>query len=236
MYPITLLTNSLIAPGTWEMTTTKPEGYNYVAGQYTVLTLPDQGLTDTRGFRRTLSFASAPHESILRFTVRDGVSGFKQVWKNLKPGDTATVTRAVGRCTLPADAAPIVFLAGGIGITPVYSMLLHMVHVSDTRPVTLIYTNRHRDEITYLAEIQALGPKLPNFRLACCLTQEGVLETGEHSGYVTEELFRSLGVDQNSNTWYYSIGAPRYLDGVNAVLDAMDIPKERRKQDPFTGM
>ena len=236
MYPITILTNVLIAPGTWEMTTTKPDGYDYIAGQYTVLTLPDQGLTDTRNFRRTLSFASAPHESILRFTVRDSDSGFKQVWKNLKPGDTATVTRAVGRCTLPSDSSHIVFLAGGIGITPVYSMLLHMAHVSDMRPVTLIYTNRHRTEVAYLGQIQALALGLPNFRLACCLTQEQQLETGEHGGYVTRELLGSVGVDQNSNTWYYSIGAPRYLDGVNAVLDAMGIPKERRKQDPFTGM
>lgn len=236
MYPITILTNVLIAPGTWEMTATKPDGYDYTAGQYTVLTLPDQGLTDERNFRRTLSFASAPHESILRFTVRDSDSGFKQVWKNLKPGDTATVTRAVGRCTLPEGSDPIVFLAGGIGITPVYSMLLHMVHTADTRPMTLIYTNRRRTEIAYLSEIQALGSQLPNFRLACCLTKEETLETGEYSGYVTAELLSGLGVDQNSNTWYYSIGAPRYLDGVNAVLDAVGIPKEQRKQDPFTGM
>ncbi|MFI8632345.1 ferredoxin--NADP reductase [Microbacterium sp. NPDC077663] len=95
----------------------------YIAGQYTHV---QAGPAWSRQGVRELSFASAPHEDELRFTVHVGSgSGYKQRLEALRPGDTVGLFFTGGKPLLPDQTdRPLVFISGGVGAAPLRSLIL----------------------------------------------------------------------------------------------------------------
>ena len=121
-----------IARGTIELTFQRPEGFDFLAGQNLNLKVPELLFPDPKGPRRTFTIASAPHESVLRFATRLSGSGYKQTLLRLAPGS---------RFVYDPEVESAAYMAGGIGITPFRSMLLHGAHVSLKTPTFLFYGN-----------------------------------------------------------------------------------------------
>ncbi|MBP9718953.1 MAG: oxidoreductase [Candidatus Levybacteria bacterium] len=129
-----------------------PKGnFTYMPGQYMEWTLPHKNV-DIRGNRRYFTVASSPTEATLRLGVKviQNGSSFK---KNLIAMDEKSFILAgqlSGDFTLPKDASKkLVFLAGGIGITPFRSMIKYLVDKNEKRDITLLYSNKTADEIVY---------------------------------------------------------------------------------------
>src|SRR5579862_3111035 len=106
----------------------KPKGFEYYAGQYIRLVLKDSlGEEDSRYF--TLS--SAPHQSFIRITVRIKLSKYKEALYNLVAGDPVVFYGPIGHLCITGQAGlKYIMLAGGIGVTPFYSMLKELTHQS----------------------------------------------------------------------------------------------------------
>lgn len=132
----------------------KPEGpVSYTAGQYTELTLPHKH-PDRRGVKRWFTLSSSPTDELLSITTRfggdDKSSSFKKALFKLKPGIELHMAEPMGDFVLPKlIQTPLVFVAGGIGITPFHSILewLHATH--EERPIKLLYGVRNEDEIVF---------------------------------------------------------------------------------------
>ncbi len=102
----------------------KPADFTFRAGQYTVLRLPNLSEPDPQGPVRSLSICSAPHEERLGFALRNTQSPFKKALWAMQPGEEASITPVIGKFVLEAtETRPLVFIVGGIGITPVRSIL-----------------------------------------------------------------------------------------------------------------
>lgn len=145
--------------------------FDHAPGQFAFLTLQSPALPREE---HPFTIASAPGEDALRFTIR--CSGdFTARLGALSPGDAALVRGPYGRYShLVRGAAPseeLLFLAGGVGITPMLSMLRHMAASAkdapgaDKRRVTLIWCNRTPEDAVHAEEIEALAATLPGFRL-----------------------------------------------------------------------
>jgi ferredoxin-NADP reductase len=121
-------------------------------GQYIELTLPHTD-ADDRGVRRVFSIASRPGAEYLRLGLvmpETGHSSFKQTLVNLELGTVVRATQVGGSFTMPrSHQKPLVFVAGGIGITPFRAMLDELIEKGQKRQVTLFYAVRRQELAVY---------------------------------------------------------------------------------------
>jgi ferredoxin-NADP reductase len=107
---------------------------------------------DSRGNRRYFTIASSPTERDIRIGVKfyDRASSFKKSMLGMRPGDTIIASQLAGDFTLPrSQKKKLVFIAGGIGITPFRSMIKYITDAQQRRTVTLLYSVRVPQDIAY---------------------------------------------------------------------------------------
>lgn len=125
----------------WSFDFQKPMGFTFDAGDYVELSLayPQSSL----GGRRWLTLASPPHVEYVRFItiIPDSPSDFKSELYQLQPGNTATISPAIGTFNLPRSTkTKILWIAGGIGVTPFISMAQNIQHRDEKRDICMLYT------------------------------------------------------------------------------------------------
>lgn len=125
--------------------------FTYTAGQFIELTLSNTDLKGKAG-KRWFTLSSSPTEPLLTITTRhfSKSSDFKRALFSLKPGDTVDISQPMGDFVLPKDKqTPLVFVAGGIGITPMRSMTKWLVDTNQSRPIQLIYASKLADDLVF---------------------------------------------------------------------------------------
>ena len=128
------------------------EKLDYTAGQFIELYIPHSNY-DNRGQKRWFTLSSSPTEQLLaittRFTNRRS-STFKQQLFGLKPGNKVLISQSMGDFVLPRDPqVPLVFVAAGVGITPVRSMLTWLTDKNEQRMIHVIYGVRNVQDIAF---------------------------------------------------------------------------------------
>jgi ferredoxin-NADP reductase len=211
-----------IAPGTLELVFSKPTGLHFTPGQYIEMTLP-YNTPDLRGNRRTFSIASAPHEDDVRFGVRayNPGSGFKSRLQKLNIGDGVRIANVKGHFVLPANARqPLLFIAGGIGITPFRSMIAEMVQQLQHRDIRLLYVAASSEQFVYQD----------------VLTQAA--EYGVITDYITpafdgDELQRR--VPDLADRHVYISGPDGMVRHYGELVRALGVPAHQIHKDHFSG-
>jgi ferredoxin-NADP reductase len=123
----------------------------YEPGQYMEWTLPHEHI-DSRGNRRSFTLASSPTEPEIHMGVKfyEQSSSFKKALKAMQPGDTIAVGQLAGNFVLPKDVnRKLVFIAGGVGITPFRSMVKYLIDTDQSRDITLFYIVGSQEEVAY---------------------------------------------------------------------------------------
>src|SRR5260370_1410080 len=108
--------------------------------------------SDSRGNRRYFTLASSPTENLVHLGIRfyDQGSSFKQAMFQMNGKTQFVAAQIAGDFTLPTDPSQkLVFIAGGIGITPFRSMLKYLLDTHQRRDIVMFYANRRVDEIVY---------------------------------------------------------------------------------------
>jgi ferredoxin-NADP reductase len=235
-YTIKLTGKREVADQTVAFTFEKPQDFVFQAGQYVVMTLPELAFPDTRRGIRSLSIASAPYEEELMFAMRITESGFKQTLNAMAIGGEVTITQAIGHFVLDESERPVVFLIGGIGITPARSILRQAAHDTSKRPFFLFYSNRHPEDASFADELQEF-PTL-NYRCIDTLTNQEAAdrcEWQEERGYICDTMLHKY-IKGIENPWYYIVGSSTFANAMMTMLAGMGVEKESIKQDPFTGI
>ncbi|MGH9821804.1 MAG: FAD-dependent oxidoreductase [Blastocatellia bacterium] len=164
MHVVRLLAREEIARETIALHFERPESFEFKPGQYVSLRLIDPPETDDEGNSRYFSITTAPHEPNLTFATRVRNTAMKRVLNSTPLGTEVKITGPFGAFTLDADATrPVVFIAGGIGITPFRSMVVHAAHERLPHRIWLFYSNRTPEDAAFLQELQSLeapGPEL----------------------------------------------------------------------------
>src|SRR5687767_225860 len=113
-------------------------------GQYFFVTLPDVGHQDERGLRRHITVVTSPNEAgVVGFATRMRDSAFKRSLSELPVGAEVELEPPKGSFALPEGTSrPLVFVAGGIGITVFRSMLRYIREEGLSHRITLVYSNR----------------------------------------------------------------------------------------------
>lgn len=156
-----------VATGTLQVAFEVAEPFTFKAGQYCFITLKDLKYPDDRGNRRHFSIVNSPNKKgIIIFTTRESDSGFKKTLDELAIGTEVELGPIAGVFTLPDDTKKtLVFIAGGIGITPFMSMLQYLKETNNPYNITLVYSNRDQSSTAFLDEIQNFQFSILNFQL-----------------------------------------------------------------------
>ncbi|QFS88176.1 MULTISPECIES: ferredoxin reductase [unclassified Marinobacter] len=136
--------------------------------------------TDIEGVRRTRTFSlsSSPllwqSEGQITLTIKRLPGGLVTNWMHdaLQPGDVIGLTEAFGEFLIPEPAQPVLFIAGGSGITPILSQLQTMAAEDYRAPVTLLYYVRTQNDVIAREALQALAARWPALSLTIIATNE----------------------------------------------------------------
>lgn len=165
------------------------EPFSYSPGQFAFLRLhSDQVAAEEHPF--TISSAPSGNQDI-QFTIK-GVGDFTRTLGALRQGDTAEVSGPFGIFT-PARFGKLnhlVMVAGGIGITPMLSILRFYAMNTNQVAVTLLWSNRTTRDTPYLDELADLAATLPNLSVNHFLTQD--MRPGAHTGRLAVQALREV--------------------------------------------
>ncbi|MFH1235398.1 MAG: FAD-dependent oxidoreductase [Parcubacteria group bacterium] len=235
--PLILKEKREIAHNTMEFVFEKPAGFDYKPGQFMTLIYPDQPYTDAKGNRRSMSFASSPTEPEISFGMRMSMSAYKRSLTDAPIGAKLSGIGPAGRFLLPEDpAAELVFLAGGIGITPFRSMVKYLTDKNIPSKATLIYCNNCLRDTSYLPEFTAWEKQNPNLKLMVTMTDPDQVEkewTGR-CGLITEELLKEVVSDIVKPT-YMIVGPPGMVEAMVRLLKSLNVLETQIKIEKFTG-
>jgi ferredoxin-NADP reductase len=236
-YTSRFLQSEEIALGTMAFYFEKPEGFQFKAGQYINITLLHPPETDEEGNVRAFTLASAPFENNLMIATRMRETAFKRSLKKLSKGDEVKIRGAFGSLVLPeSHEKPLVFLAGGIGITPFFSMMKESAHQKSLHEIFLFYANRKEEDAAFLKELQELEKENPNFHVIPTFTDiKNVKPTWKgETGYIDERML-SRYISNILAPLYFIAGPPAMVDAMQAVLKKSDVPEGQVRCETFDG-
>ncbi len=236
-YQLKLKRKQQVAEGTLALYFDKPDDFSFKAGQCARLGLIDPPETDDEGNARIFSLASTPAEPELMMATRIRDSAFKRVLNALEPGADLTLKGPYGDFTLPADPArQLVFITGGIGITPVRSMLLQAIAENQGRQMTLFYANRRPEDAAFLDELAQACAADPHCTLVATMSQAE--QSAQHwqgeRGYVNRAMLERYLADLTQPV-YYLDGPPGLVAAMKAMLNEAGVAEDQLRTEEFAG-
>ncbi len=210
----------------WTLTL-QPErhaGMQFQPGQFAWLSL---GASPFRAREHPFSFSGNAGElSVLRFTIKE-LGDFTRTIRHTKVGEVAYVDGPHGAFTTDRhpEAAGFVFLAGGVGIAPLMSMLRTLAERRDPRPVHLIYGNAKWERVIFREEIAALQSRL-NLTVTHVL-QEPSADWSGLSGLLSEENLRAALRPATRSFVHFICGPRPMTDSIQRSLRALGLPMRR---------
>lgn len=236
-YTVPLIERRLVAEGTMAFHFEKPAHFVFTPGQFVDLTLLQPSETDAAGNTRAFSIASAPEELTLMVATRLRDTAFKRELQRMPLGTTVRMEGPFGNLVLHADhARPAVFLAGGIGITPFRSMVVHAAMLRSPRRIVLFYSNRRPEDAAFLDELQALQEKNPHYTFVATMTQpekSSRVWQGE-TGFINAALLSKHLVNVEKPI-YYVVGPPGMVTGLRTMLKDAHIDDSDVRTEKFAG-
>ncbi len=190
---------------------------DFQAGQYVQIALP--GIEGDRPF----SIANSPEEIArtgeLELNVRivAGGAGTSYLHEKLKVGDKLHVTGPYGRFFVrTSSSAPLIFMAGGSGLSSPRSMILDLLANGWTQPITLVYGQRNVAELYYDDEFKALAQKHSNFHYVPALSDDASDFDG-FKGFVHEAASQHFNGDFSGHKAYLC-GPPPMIEACLSTL------------------
>jgi ferredoxin-NADP reductase len=215
----------------------KPPGWTFKAGQFVDMTLISPPETDAEGDTRSFSLASAPFEDTLMIATRLRDTAFKRTLRRMSRGAEIQLEGPFGNLTLHnTPARPAVFLTGGIGITPIRSILVHAARQKLPHRLFLFYSNRRPEDAPFLEELESLERENPLYRLVATMTkpEESRRAWRGETGYITRDMLVKYLKDAASAI-YYITGPGGMVAGLRTVLHDAGVDDDDIRTEEFPG-
>jgi predicted ferric reductase len=213
----------------------KPAGHagiKFIPGQFAWLTAWQSPFADAE---HPFSFSSSACQSErFTFTIKE-LGDFSRTIKDMQVGQQVYVDGPFGAFSVDRhpQAQGYVFIAGGIGITPMMSMLRTLADRADQRPLLLIYANDRWEDVTFREEIEVLQQQL-NLRVEHVLVDPPESWPGEQ-GFVTRDLLaRHLPAERKRNSYEIFVCGPiPMMNAVEKALAELGVPLSSYHSERF---
>jgi predicted ferric reductase len=208
------------------------EGFRFDPGQFGWIAVGRSPFSITQHPFSFSSAADTPPGGPVAMTIK-AAGDFTKTIPAVEPGARVYLDGPHGVFSMDQRQAPgYVFIAGGVGVTPLYSMLLTMLEREDVRPVTLFYASATWDEVVFREDLAELSEAMPNLEVIHVLDRAPEGWTGE-SGLITPDLLRHHLPRQFRRYEYLICGSARMMDAMEAALAAVGVPQRQVSTERF---
>lgn len=225
-----------VADDIYKFSFKKPEGFIYQPGQFFRLTI-EHANPDDRGIDRWFTVSSSPTEKKLAITTRiiEQSSTFKKTLLNLKLGSSIKATKPEGDFLLPKSPASLLWVAGGIGITPFRSQIKYLLdkNINDY-DIILLYSNKTLASTAFKKIFKKANLKLKSFKLIITLTEDDNLSWKGERGIINWDMIQRNVSDANLRKIYIS-GPKPMVETYQQILLDKNIKENRIMLDRFPG-
>lgn len=226
-----------IAPDIYDFVFTSNGKLAFNPGQYLEWTLGYPS-PDSRGNRRYFTIASSPTENNIRLGVKfyPKPSSFKKNLLEMTENTQVLAGQLSGEFILPKDPnKKMVFIAGGIGVTPFRSIIKYLLDKNEKRDIIQFFSNKFSTDIVYTDIFNEAFQKL-GIRTIYTLTEIDQIPPDWQGkrGYISVDLIKQEVPDYRECIFYLS-GPHSMVAAFEKTLSQMGIPKSQIKVDYFPG-
>ena len=210
------------------------EAPDFKPGQFFFVTIKIEGVERTKHF----SFSNSPTEKgYVEFTKRITGSPFSKALDRLKTGDWARLKMPYGAFTFEGEYRNLAFLSGGIGITPIRSIIKFVVDKKIPVDIMLLYGNNTESDIIFKDDFDNIQGTNDNFRVRYTLTGLDA-NNGKWSGrrgYIDAGMIKEEIPDYKERV-FYICGPPVMVTTlIDMVKNGLGVPEDKIKTENFTG-
>ena len=206
--------------------------FDYAAGQYLNLSV----MIDGKRVNRSYTIASSPTRiGYCELTIKREETGAasRHLHDMLKEGDLLNISAPAGRFTFTGhEADSIVLIGGGVGITPLMSVVRYLTDLCWSGDIFLIYAARTQADIIFRRELSTLEERFPNLHVTVTLSREPDGNWRGARGRITRELLTG-NVPEISRRLIHLCGPADMMPPVQEMLGELGVPQSRIKTEVF---
>lgn len=208
------------------------ESFAFRPGQFMIFQIPDT----TKLVRRSYSISTPPSDrGHFEVCVRAVAGGYGSNWiHRLRPGATVKVEGPYGKFVLDEAAdREILMIATGTGMSPIKSMLLHLLDTGSHRRVRLFFGVRHESDLFYTDLLRGLGAHYPELESIITLSAPDPTRWAGPRGRVTDLIRQHVTAADAARTDVYLCGGREMITSCKELLVERGFPREALKHENF---
>lgn len=205
---------------------------DFLPGQFLQI-LFDQKDKKNKDLNKYLSFSSSPHQEYIEVTKRLSSSQFSLKLKALKIGDELLIKAPLGSCVFSDNYNKVCFLIGGIGITPLISILEHIDYKKLATDIVLVYSNRSEEDIAFKKELDSWQTR-NNLRIYYLISECRPKDLNCIFGVINSELF-SKEVPDCCDRHIFVYGPPDMVSTTKELVLGVGCLESKIKVESFVG-
>lgn len=206
--------------------------FTFVPGQFLTLTVQPNG----KPVKRSYTIASSPTQrDFIEVTIKREEKGVVSSYlhDNLKPNDELTIAAPSGYFTFDGDDAnSIVLVAGGVGITPMMSVVRYLTDRCWDGEMFVLFCGRTPDEYIYREELERLQLRHPRLHVVATMSRADESEWSGPHGRLSKELIRDSVPDITSRR-VHICGPPTMMEAVKEIMVELKVPADQVKTENF---
>ncbi|AKB50748.1 Sulfhydrogenase 1 subunit gamma [Methanosarcina barkeri str. Wiesmoor] len=205
----------------------RPQGFSYLPGQYVVLDLSDKSIQ----MKKPFTLSSSPTEDFLEITKKLTGHPFSNALTELKSGDRVVINGPYGKFTIQEEYNNIGMLSGGIGITPLRSIIKYSIDKKISCNIILIYSNRYETDIAFKDELELIQKENPNIKVIDTITKPELTWKGT-TGRINAEMIQRYIPDYRKRI-FFTCGPMEMVNSMVSLLKKLEVPEEQIKREIF---
>jgi len=204
----------------------RPEGYGFKAGQFFVIRLDDK-------LAKHFSFSNSPtEEGYVEFTTKMSESDYKKRLATLIPGYLVKISQPMGKFTYLGQKK-LVFIAGGIGITPFRSIAKYLTDVKADCDVVLLWGVNTFEDAVFKGDFDVMRTQNRRLTTIYVLAKPPAEWVGP-KGYITKETIQGEISDYLERT-FYVCGPPKMVEAMAGLIGEVGVGGESVVVEQFSG-
>lgn len=209
------------------------ERVSFFPGQFLQIIF-DEGNPRNLELNKYLSFSCSPTKDYIEVTKKLSSSIFSDRLRKLKANDTLSFKAPLGNCIFKDDYKKIAFLIGGIGITPVISILGYIMDMRLGTDAILFYSNKTEDDVAFINELDNWQAKNANFKIIYTVTAREPVDKRCIKGTINKNLVleKLAGVQDRI---FYAFGPPAMVEAMKNLCLGLGVKAENIKTENFLG-
>ena len=205
-------------------------GFRFTPGQFGWLNVWGSPFKIT-GHPFSFSSSAEAADGRVEMSIRS-LGDFTSAMPKVPVGQRVYLDGPYGAFTIGNPADMHVLIAGGVGITPMMSMIRTLADRGDKRPVVLVYGSKDWESITFRDELEVQKARL-NLTIVHVLSKPPAGWTGE-TGFITAEMFKRHLPPPYADHEYFICGPGPMMDAIETVLGELGVPLSKYHSERYS--